>query len=99
MVVLDTDHLSLFTRDILPFSDHLSKRLATLPKDQVATTIVTYEEQTRGCFAYLAKARTMSAQVDAYRRLARHLDNYKAMQVLPFDEVAAAVFQDLQKRR
>jgi tRNA(fMet)-specific endonuclease VapC len=37
-------------------------------------------------------------QVEAYRRLKRHLDNYRAIAVLDFDLRTAAEFQRLRKR-
>jgi tRNA(fMet)-specific endonuclease VapC len=98
MVVLDTDLISLLVKsgDV---SQRLQAKLDTLERNQIATTIITYEEQTRGWFAYLAKAKTMAGQVDAYTRLLQHLKNYRKIEVLPFDDVAATVFQSLQKLR
>jgi tRNA(fMet)-specific endonuclease VapC len=71
-------------------------REASVPGDQITTTIISYEEQTRGWFGLLARAKTMSAQIGVYRRLNRHLDNYRALTVLDFDERAAVEFQQLK---
>jgi tRNA(fMet)-specific endonuclease VapC len=38
-------------------------------------------------------------QVEAYRRLLQHLDNYRRIPVLTFDEAAAVVFQQLRYTR
>jgi tRNA(fMet)-specific endonuclease VapC len=38
-------------------------------------------------------------QVEAYRRLLQHLDNYRRIPVLAFDEAAAVVFQRLRRTR
>jgi tRNA(fMet)-specific endonuclease VapC len=65
----------------------------------VVTTVISYEEQMRGWMAYLAQARSVAQQVAAYRRLLQHLDNYRQIPVLPFDEAAAAVFQRLRRVR
>ncbi len=51
MLVLDTDHMSLLEwggED----SAALRERLADIPPDQAATTIISYEEQVRGWMAY-----------------------------------------------
>ncbi len=54
MVVLDTDHLSLLQRRESAGSQILQARLDRLDTGSRATTIVTYEEQTRGWMAYVA---------------------------------------------
>jgi tRNA(fMet)-specific endonuclease VapC len=60
---------------------NLLRRLNAFPPDDVFTTIVTYEEQTRGWMAYAARARTTAQQIEAYRKLERHLDLYRHSQV------------------
>jgi tRNA(fMet)-specific endonuclease VapC len=49
--------------------------------------------------AYLARARSLPKQVEAYRRLRSHLDNYRQIPVLDFDEVAADVYAELRRSR
>ena len=99
MLVLDTDHLSVLERSDQPGSGTLRARLAHLPPPEVVTTIISYEEQMRGWMAYLARTRSVAHQVEAYRRLLQHLDNYRRIPVLAFDEAAAIVFQRLQRAR
>jgi tRNA(fMet)-specific endonuclease VapC len=41
----------------------------------------------------------VAQQVVAYRRLLQHLDNYRRIPVLTFDEAAAVVFQRLRRTR
>jgi tRNA(fMet)-specific endonuclease VapC len=65
----------------------------------VVTSIVTYEEQTRGWFSRLAKARGVAEQVEIYARLDRHLANFRKLIVLSFDDVAATHFQRLRSQR
>jgi tRNA(fMet)-specific endonuclease VapC len=59
MVVLETDHLSLLERRESAGSRILQGRLDRLETGACATTIVTYEEQTRGWMAYTARAKTV----------------------------------------
>jgi tRNA(fMet)-specific endonuclease VapC len=99
MIVLDTDHLSVLERSDQPGSGALCARLAHLPPAEVVTTIISYEEQMRGWMAYLARARSVAHQVEAYRRLLQHLDNYRRIPVLAFDEAAAVAFQQLRRAR
>jgi tRNA(fMet)-specific endonuclease VapC len=51
MIVLDTDHLTLLERGRDAGSQILQDRLNRLDTQSRATTIVTYEEQTRGWMA------------------------------------------------
>jgi tRNA(fMet)-specific endonuclease VapC len=74
MVVLDTDHMSLLEWSSVQGSATLRARLAALQPAEVVTTIINYEEQVRGWMAYIARLRSVTQQVDAYRRLHRQLD-------------------------
>ena len=73
--------------------------MAELPSSEVVTTVISYEEQMRGWMAYLARARSMVQQITAYGRLLSHLDSYRRIPVLGFDEAAATVFQRLRRAR
>jgi tRNA(fMet)-specific endonuclease VapC len=99
MFVLDTDHLTLMEWNHGKARQTLLRRLGTVSPDEVFTTIVTYEEQTRGWMAYAARARTTAQEIDAYRKLERHLDLYRRVQVLGFDERAGTEFDHLRAKR
>ena len=98
MVVLDTDHVSLLDRAEAGGAT-LKARLAQVDPHEIATSIVTYEEQTRGWLAYHARAKTIPHEVAAYSRLMRHLENYRSITVLEFDDVAATEYQRLYRLR
>lgn len=91
MFVLDSDHMSLLEWGGQGAAA-LRERLADVPENEVATTIVCYEEQMRGWMAYIAGAKSIVRQLEAYRRLRTHLDNYRSIPVLDFDEDAAQEF-------
>ncbi len=97
MVVLDTDHLSVLEWETDTSASQLLARLSQLDPDEAVTTIINFEEQMRGWLAYLARVRTLARQIEAYRRLQRHLDNYRTIPVLEFDPRAAAEFQRLRR--
>lgn len=99
MVVLDTDHLSVLERGEQPGSNALRARLAPLAPDEVVTTIISYEEQMRGWLAYLGGVRSVGQQTHAYYQLHQHLEHYRQIPVLTFDEAAAVVFQRLRHLR
>src|SRR5262245_46687257 len=99
MVVLDTDHLSLLEWAHRPDTARLRARLNELGEDHVAITVISCEEQMRGWMAYVAKARNVAQQIDAYGRLRTQLQGYCDMQILDFDEIAATIFQRLKQSR
>jgi tRNA(fMet)-specific endonuclease VapC len=98
MIVLDTDHMSLLEWGSAEAA-RLRERLASCDEGEVFTTIVNYEEQMRGWMAYLAGAKSLSKQLEAYRRLRNHLENYRQIPVLDFDEAAAGIYERLRKSR
>jgi tRNA(fMet)-specific endonuclease VapC len=93
MLILDTDHVSLLEWEHGSDYERLRKRLDQASEDDIAATIVSYEEQTRGWLAYMARAKTLEQQIEAYRRLHRHLDVYASITVIDFDEAAAVEFK------
>ena len=98
MVILDTDHMSVLERREQPAVGHLLSCLAEWPSSEVMTTVISYEEQMRGWIAYIAQARSMTQQITTYGRLLSHLENYRRIPVLGFDEAAATQFQRLRRR-
>ena len=99
MFVMDTDHVSLLQSAAGLAGERLRARIRSLPEDEVAATIISFEEQTRGWLAFQASARSLDRQVDAYRKLKRHLKAYCEMDVLEFDIEATTVFQGLRQSR
>lgn len=98
MYLMDTDNMTLLEQ-ANPEAMRLKNRIAAVAPDDLATTIVSYEEQTRGWLAVSAQARTPQAQVAAYSRLKRHLQIYSKIAVIDFDERASIEFVRLKKTR
>jgi tRNA(fMet)-specific endonuclease VapC len=96
MVILDTDHLSIFDRDTIE-GFNLGRRLSTLPEAEVVITIITYEEQMRGWLTYASRANTAERQIEAYRRLRRHIERFRRIPLLDYDERAAVEFERLRE--
>ncbi|MFW9259900.1 type II toxin-antitoxin system VapC family toxin [Nostoc sp. CALU 546] len=96
MYVFDTDHLSVLERRGAG-AQRLLMQLTNVNPNEVAATIISYEEQMRGWLSYIKKAKTVEAQVAAYKQLNRQLTNYCAIPILEFDEQAAQEFQRLKK--
>ncbi len=96
MYLLDTDCQSLLDRDT-PEARRMTERLLLVRPDEVAVTIVTYEEQMRGWLAWIAQAKTMELQVTGYQRLRRHIERFRVIPVVDFDTRAASEFERLRK--
>ena len=96
MIVLDTDVLSLVQRASGPAYDRLVRRLDAAD-DEVAVSIVSFEEQMRGWLAFIARAKSSSQQIEGYARLHALLKDFTTRPVLDFDPLAAAKFDELLK--
>jgi tRNA(fMet)-specific endonuclease VapC len=99
MVILDTDHFSLWEGARGPEFQRLETRLEPIPDEEKATTIITYEEHLRGWLAFAARARSLTQKVAAYKKLQGHLDAFRTIQVLGFDDRAAIEYERLRKSR
>ena len=96
--ILDTDVFSIVGFSDSPEYLRLHARVLELSnEDRIATTVVTYEEQTRRWLAYTAKRRDTTHQIGAYRRLKMHLKTYSNFDVLDFDNAAGLEFDRLKK--
>jgi tRNA(fMet)-specific endonuclease VapC len=96
--LLDTDHLSVLERGGIA-AERLRRRLLTVSPDEIAATVISYEEQTRGWLGYIARARSPEEQVTAYGYLQRHLHVFCAVPLVAFDPAAAAIMRQLQALR
>jgi tRNA(fMet)-specific endonuclease VapC len=94
MYLLDTDHISLIHRGGTE-GRRIQSRLASVPPEQVFLSIVSYEEQMRGWLADIARARSVAQQKPRYEELNRMLNLYCTTPLLPFDDAAITVFQNL----
>ncbi len=96
LYVLDTD-LCGFAQQEHPKILQRFQRLAA--DDEVVTTIVTVGEDISGWLPACRRARDGSARAKAYERLQRGLDFYRDKDCLPFDEVAAALFDQFRAQK
>ena len=94
MIVLDTDVLSRVQRGDGPAYDRLALRLDAAD-DDVAVSIVSFEEQMRGWLAYIARSKSLNQQVEGYTKLHALLDDFATRPILDFDQDAAAEFERL----
>lgn len=100
MIILDTDAVTFLQRRDNAVSKRLQERLTALSaEEEIATTVVTYEEQTRGWFAFFSQAKDSVSLVAAYQRLLNHLENYKKIRIIPYSTEAEVTFHELRRQK
>jgi tRNA(fMet)-specific endonuclease VapC len=99
MIVLDTDHISDLQHPNSVRGTRLSGRLGVVPPGQVATTIISAEEQMRGWLAAIHQQPAGIKQVDTYADLVRLIEFYRNWLILPFDRLAAEQFHRLKSQK
>jgi tRNA(fMet)-specific endonuclease VapC len=99
LFLLDTDVVTILLGQSGPSYQLLRSRLDQHLTDQIATTIVSFQEQVQGWMAFLNQARTPSGVLLAYSKLQDLLRDYSQMHVLPYDLAAQSQFTALQAQR
>ncbi len=99
MFVLDTDHISILQAKAGDDWRRLKKRLDEQPRSNFYVSIVSFHEQIGGWYAQLARAKSATDTLRAYRMLERTLATFAGAQVLPFDEAAIELFADLRQQK
>jgi tRNA(fMet)-specific endonuclease VapC len=89
MFVLDTDHVSLFQRD----DPHVSARVLATQPQELATTVITVEEQLRGRLDRVRRARSDVEVVRAYHNLLATFLYFRTITIIGFDEQAQRIFR------
>jgi tRNA(fMet)-specific endonuclease VapC len=93
LFVLDTDHLTLLRKGHAEVVAHVA---ATPPTD-IAVTVISIEEQFRGWFTQVRKARDAARLARAYEGLFDVIDMAKRLPVLPFSRAAVDRYVELKK--
>ncbi len=95
MFILDTDHVSLFQRNY----PHVVKRVLATPALELATTVITLEEQLRGRLERVRRAQDDSEIVRAYHNLLATSFYFRTITVIGFDEAAQTLFKNLRAQK
>jgi tRNA(fMet)-specific endonuclease VapC len=97
VILLDTDHLSVFTDERDPRHGLLNSRMEAAA-EQVACTIVNVEEVLRGWLAVIHRLRAVHRQLPAYVRLGELFNMLSDWEIVPFDKRAADRFAGLRRQ-
>lgn len=98
MQILDTDHMTLLERGGIS-AVSLEIRLAQVPANEIATTIISYEEQMRGWLSFASQAKTPQQIIEAYAALQGHIASYRGTSILDYDSAASEQFERLRQAR
>lgn len=99
LYVLDTDIFTLFQREAKATVPRLFQRLPTVRREDVCTTIITYQEQMQGCLAAINRVQSEDKRLNSYQSMLRIRDAFCRMTVLPFDAAAKQRFDGLVLQR
>jgi tRNA(fMet)-specific endonuclease VapC len=95
MFILDTDHISLFQRN----HPHVSTNVLATPPLELATTVVTVEEQLRGRLERVRRARNDEEVVRAYQNLLATVLYVHTITIIGFDTQTQVIFQSLRAQQ
>jgi tRNA(fMet)-specific endonuclease VapC len=97
--LLDTDHLSILQHPTSAAYPVVVGHVSSHPVGDVAASVVSVHEQTRGAHNAITQAKTPAAVVRGYRSLSAMLAVLSSFPVLPFDGPAAVVFDQLKAQK
>lgn len=98
-VLLDTDHFSVLQRNEQPAASVLQLRLDMLRGEDVAVSVISFQEQAQGWLAYVNKARKPTEVTKGFAALRQLIHHYSAREVLSFDLAAHQEFLTLRQQR
>ncbi len=96
MLVLDTNHLREFDKG--SSAGHRLMNRLNAATQEVATTIVCIEEQSRGWLAEIRAATERDAEIRAYARYQEHVETSARWIALSWDGEAADLFAAFRKQ-
>jgi tRNA(fMet)-specific endonuclease VapC len=95
LYILDTDHVSLSQRS----HPLVLQRMALVGRNNLATTIVTVEEQIQGRFAVIKRAAGGEKLIWAYQDLQNTLGYFTTMTICPFASIANEQYELLRQQK
>jgi tRNA(fMet)-specific endonuclease VapC len=96
MIILDTDHISLLQHPSSAEAQRLVQRLNSSVDQNIATTVVSVEEQMRGWLQIIARYRDPMQQITYYDKLIEFIRFFNDWVILSFQASSVQVFRGLQ---
>jgi tRNA(fMet)-specific endonuclease VapC len=93
LFVLDTDHVSLLQRG----HPTVAARVLATPPEQLAVSVVTFEEQLGAWYSQIRQARDPEKVARAYEGLFQILEDAKRVRIMPFSRPAIDRYTQLRR--
>jgi tRNA(fMet)-specific endonuclease VapC len=95
-VVLDTNHYNELTNDS-PIGPNAQRRIEAASAD-VFISIISVQESVQGWLGGINRHKAGREQIHAYARFQHSIETLTKLTILPFDEAAARLFENLKRR-
>lgn len=95
MYILDTDHISLFLQN----NSIVKQRISIITSEEIATTIVSVQEQTRGWLNVINQCSNSDRVLWGYTGLSKAVQFFNTVPVLQFDRAAYNIFLGLKSQK
>lgn len=97
--VFDTDVLSIWHSRRQPAYDRVRQHVEEHRTDEIATSIISFQEHVQGWMSLLHKAKGPEKLLRAYEELRFLLINYSALRVFSFDQKALTCSDNIRRQR
>ncbi|MBL8866084.1 MAG: type II toxin-antitoxin system VapC family toxin [Gemmataceae bacterium] len=95
--LLDTDHVSILERPASPQAAAILSKIVALDLGDVGVSVVSYQEQSKGCNNLINRATHSAELVAAYDLHFRVIDFFRSFPLVSFDIRAAGENERLRK--
>ncbi len=99
MYVFDTDHFSVLQNDPTAEQTRLRQRIAGYDRHDFFVPIISFQEQIAGWNSLLNRTQKTSTVVFAFLMFERILNDFARSQILPFDDRAAVLIDELRRQK
>ncbi|PSB04340.1 type II toxin-antitoxin system VapC family toxin [Merismopedia glauca] len=97
--LLDTDHISFLQRRSSTEFTRLMTRMSQYSPADFGLSIVSFHEQVLGAHNFINRARTNTDLIGGYTLLRETLQGFASAPVLPFDDEASGIFDELREQK
>ena len=99
LYVIDTDIFTLIQHQARQSVPLLFLRVSMQKQENLCTTIISFQEQAKGCLASANRIQPESKLLDAYEMMQNLRDAYCRLNVLPFNAAAKRQVDELVRQR
>ena len=97
--LLDTDHISFLQRRSSSEFIRLTLRMSQHSLSDFALSVISFHEQVIGAHSFINRAQTNTDIARGYTLLLETLNSFSNAPVLPFDDKAIAIFDEMRSQK